>query len=307
MNPDGSGQVQVTHGDDYAPLWAPDRRTIFFSRLKADVGAALFVVSVGETPVPLTTFGDNDQAGWSPDGKLLLFERGGDVGNPSIWTMRPDGSGKRKLTEGGGSSWSPDGTKLVFTRHRPFTGGERLRTFVSDRDGRHARLIFRGGRGAIWSPDGKRIALVATQGCRGSGVYVVRVADGVARRISNDCSVRGTPRGDHLFGTNERDLIYGFAGNDVIDANPGDRPIVYYGRLDDDLVLAGPGNDYVVGGGGNDLLVGGPGQDYLNGERGNDLIRARDGEQDVVVCGPGRDRVIADLIDEVASDCEIVR
>jgi hypothetical protein len=36
-------------------------------------------------------------------------------------------------------------------------------------------------------------------------------------------------------------------------------------------------------------------------------VFARDGEVDRISCGPGRDRVIADPQDIVASDCEVVR
>ncbi len=79
--------------------------------------------------------------------------------------------------------------------------------------------------------------------------------------------VRGTRWRDRLMGSAKLDALYGLAGNDVI-----------------------------VGGRGTDLLFGGA---------GNDLVDARDGVGgDRVSCGPGRDRVLADATDRVASDCE---
>ena len=60
------------------------------------------------------------------------------------------------------------------------------------------------------------------------------------------------------------------------------------------------------------LIAGGdppvaPATDTLNGDEGDDRILVRDGQHDVVNCGPGFDRVIADTTDAVAADCEVVR
>ncbi len=73
-------------------------------------------------------------------------------------------------------------------------------------------------------------------------------------------------------------------------------------------VLRGLGGaDRLWGLGGADRLFGGPGKDALRGGDGNDTIAARDGARDTVVCGRGRDVVVADRLDRVARDCEIVR
>jgi RTX calcium-binding nonapeptide repeat (4 copies) len=73
--------------------------------------------------------------------------------------------------------------------------------------------------------------------------------------------------GGRIVGTARADLLRGTAGADAI-----------YGR---------GGNDRIYGLAGNDRLVGGPGVDRI-------------------WCGPGRDRVIADRLDRVAADCEVV-
>ena len=70
--------------------------------------------------------------------------------------------------------------------------------------------------------------------------------------------------------------------------------------------LGGP--DRLFGGRGADMLNGGAGPDVLDAGRGNDVIRARDQSRDIVRCGPGRDRVIADRSDVILVGCErIVR
>jgi hypothetical protein len=45
----------------------------------------------------------------------------------------------------------------------------------------------------------------------------------------------------------------------------------------------------------------------VSGDEGDDRIIVRDGDYDVVTCGPGIDRVVADPGDSVAADCERVR
>lgn len=87
--------------------------------------------------------------------------------------------------------------------------------------------------------------------------------------VATDETIRGTTVSDDLRGTGGDDRIFGLAGDDMI-----------------------------AGGYGSDRLWGGP---------GNDLLLARDGERDVVVCGPGRDDVA--LVDEfdVVSGCETLR
>jgi Ca2+-binding RTX toxin-like protein len=66
------------------------------------------------------------------------------------------------------------------------------------------------------------------------------------------------------------------------------------------------GPDTLWGLSGNDLLRGGPGRDRLLGGPGNDRILDREGARDTIACGHGVDRVLADRLDMVAKDCEIV-
>ena len=74
-----------------------------------------------------------------------------------------------------------------------------------------------------------------------------------------------------------------------------------------DILRGTPGPDVLRGLGGADLLVGGRGPDRLLAGAGNDVVRARDGVRDRIACGPGRDLVVADRVDRIARDCELVR
>jgi len=86
-------------------------------------------------------------------------------------------------------------------------------------------------------------------------------------------------------------------------------------------LLGGSGNDFVDGGSGPDKIVGAEGNDYVrDGERmggatdilvggeGNDVLDPinRPAKMDLVTCGGGFDRVLADRADVVAPDCERV-
>jgi Ca2+-binding RTX toxin-like protein len=134
----------------------------------------------------------------------------------------------------------------------------------------------------------------------------------------------GTRGDDRLQGTDGGDVILGLAGDDWITARGGD-DVVYGdgacppgakdasycstadGRDDGgDLLDGSEGDDQLFGQRGGDVLVGGPGQDLLDAGAGNDLVLARDGERDVVRCGSGIDLAIADRVDNVADDCEVV-
>ena len=144
----------------------------------------------------------------------------------------------------------------------------------------------------------------------------------------------GTDGPDTLRGTNGDDNLLGKGGNDNL-----------FGKRGSDNLLGGPGRDNVlggdegngsggdsnlVGGSGNDRVAGGLGSDNLEGAEGNDILidgtidesstddlSAGAGDdvipainrpafEDVVACGSGFDRVLADRKDIVASDCERV-
>jgi uncharacterized repeat protein (TIGR01451 family) len=113
---------------------------------------------------------------------------------------------------------------------------------------------------------------------------------GTAGKVLN-----GTARNDTLVGTARADRINGGRGNDRITAGGGN-----------DRVDGGPGNDSISGGSGNDSILGGTGRDSITGGPGNDAILVRDGQRDVVDCGPGKDTVTADKQDAVARNCEVV-
>jgi hypothetical protein len=83
--------------------------------------------------------------------------------------------------------------------------------------------------------------------------------------------------------------IYGLAGNDVINLNPGlTLPVYLNGGDGNDLLRGGLGNDVLTGAAGKDDLFGGGGNDRLNGNGGNDRLYGETGP-DRLYGGAGRD------------------
>lgn len=129
MNADGTGERALTDGvgSDEQPTWAPDGQTVYFASTRD---------RLGEPP----------REGLAPT---------------DVWAMDADGSDRRKLTRGPGTSRypavSPDGRKVVFQSDR--TGY--LKLFTMNADGTDVRQITFGAtcdQAPVWSPDGRAIA-----------------------------------------------------------------------------------------------------------------------------------------------------
>ncbi len=97
------------------------------------------------------------------------------------------------------------------------------------------------------------------------------------------------------------DFVNGAMGNDVVRGGAGDDWIRT--GIDHDVLIGGPGNDKLVGSDGRDVLRGGRGADWLGGGNGADRLYSRDAGRDVVSCGGGLDRGLADRADRL-SGCE---
>jgi len=109
-------------------------------------------------------------------------------------------------------------------------------------------------------------------------------------------AIRGNGKANRLKGTAAGDNMLGLGGKDVLRSLGGA-----------DCLNGGRGNDRLVAGADSDKLVGGKGKDRMLAGAGADIVRARDGQRDVVKCGAGKDTVFADKADRVAKDCERVR
>jgi Ca2+-binding RTX toxin-like protein len=127
-----------------------------------------------------------------------------------------------------------------------------------------------------------------------------------------DKNMVGGPGNDGLLGGIGSDNTLGGSGNDFLNGDIGsDRAVGGQGR---DLIEGWTGSDRMLGQGGGDLLIDGAidessKHDVLSGGEGDDIFLAENvpAVKDIVWCGSGFDRVVADSKDVVADDCEKVR
>jgi TolB protein len=174
MNADGSAVRRITRGPerDIMAAWSPDGRWIAFSRLKTEGGIPdLWLVRPDGTDAHMLVRRAGTPA-WSPNGTRIAVDLPG-----GIWTVRTDGSGRRKLISGdvGEAAWSPDGRRLVYTSWQH--GAPEL--YAANADGSGRRRLTRNADddfGARWSPDGARI--LYTHGRDGAHQVYVMNADG---------------------------------------------------------------------------------------------------------------------------------
>jgi Tol biopolymer transport system component len=130
---DGSGEKRLTSGGelDSRPLISPSARVVVFERRTAAGGPRdLYTVSVNGGPAHkiAASAGDEHEASFSPDGRLVAFVRTFAVGtgsNDDIYTVRPSGSKLRRLTNTGGlDEYAPNvlPKTIVFSRGKNAEG-----------------------------------------------------------------------------------------------------------------------------------------------------------------------------------------
>ena len=178
----------------YYPAWSPDCSQIAYTQDRA-----LWIASRdGSRRRQLVPFDESEpdsfigQADWSPDGSRIVYtsrryDYDLDRQYSSLWTVRPDGSDRRQLTDGDGGkwadyspNWSPDGTKIAFSRlvNTPNSSDEFIVTINSD--GQNETVLnYRSDHQSfpVWSPDGTQIAYLQVRYENPEVIEAVYVAD----------------------------------------------------------------------------------------------------------------------------------
>lgn len=122
--------------------WSPDSQKIL---TKTEDDKRIFLIDLSDNSTSYLTEGS--YANWSPDGNRITYS------NDGIWTMKSDGSDKKRLTTMGFMPlYSPDGSMILFAHH----GGEPYGLAIMNSDGSNiiwSLADFSGENiGIEWSP-----------------------------------------------------------------------------------------------------------------------------------------------------------
>jgi Tol biopolymer transport system component len=173
-----TGNVQrltTHHNDDENPLFSPDGKYIIYSS-EEDNNSDVWIMNAngsGQKNIsknPATDFHPT----WHPDGKTILFNSNrDDTSGFALYTMKPDGSDVKRLTDPSGfrtyASWPPDAKSILFVKWLKLdSAGEQRRDIcVMDANGKNEKNLTNSPAALngwpSWSPDGKQIIFSAKQ------------------------------------------------------------------------------------------------------------------------------------------------
>ena len=144
-------QLTDTPSNERDAEWSPDGQWIVFGSSAKGNEDLYLIPAAGGQIEPLTS-GPADElyAEWSPEGSRILFTSNRGGGSENVWTIAPDGTNLRQVTQS------------------------------SD------EVANRRGHLAAWSHDGQSILFVSARGREHLGIWSIPAAGGTAIQLSPD-------------------------------------------------------------------------------------------------------------------------
>ena len=168
-----------------SPSFSPDGSRIAFITNISGLPQVWTMPTSGGYPSLVTSFDDPvGFVNWSPDGQWLAFNVAPGGGfNEQIYVTRPDGTGLRRLTDGGKANnfldgWSPDGRYIAFSSNKRDPSA--TDSYLLDVTTGQARMIAQNkGVGSIAdvSRDGNYAVVDRLVNRGDNNLYLVRLSD----------------------------------------------------------------------------------------------------------------------------------
>ena len=260
----------------------------------------------------------HDVVGGGASDLAISFPDGGPSGHGEAWLLSDVRPGEQ-LTLG---ALGRRGQRLSGAPYGETVGSDLAMTRDTTGDGRADLLIGAPGSEFAGRSSAGAVYILGLAGRAAPACSAARAGSGAIRGTDGGDRLTGSPRRDGIVGYIGADCLAGAAGNDTLVGDPGDDRLGggtgadrLFGGTGRDVLRGGPGRDFLAGGPQADDFFGGPGADRIDARglgrdrvlagTGGDFIRASDRALDVVDCGPGRDRIIADPGDRLRG-CERV-
>ncbi|MBM3130622.1 MAG: hypothetical protein FJ009_18580 [Chloroflexi bacterium] len=142
---DGVFKTIVNLGvDGNGPTFSPDGKQIVFSGCMPNTNTCgLMIASTSGGGARQVTTDNGGNADWSPRGDKIVYQTSDGAGHRQVFTVNPDGSGKKQLTTGksndGQPVWSRDGGSIFW---RSDQNGTAWAIYVMNADGSGQRKLI---------------------------------------------------------------------------------------------------------------------------------------------------------------------
>jgi Tol biopolymer transport system component len=195
MNADGTNLQQLTRnaGANILPKASPDGQYIVFTSNRDNRGAFnIWRMDMdGSNPIQLTHGSGETDPVCSPDGRWVVYSKGGpevNAAQKTLWRIPIDGGEPVQLTTrpSSGAAISPDGTGIACKYKQdatspwqiaviPFTGGQPIKLFDAPQSPPNIWLR--------WTPDGRAISYVSKRGGN-SNIWSQPVGGGPPQQVT---------------------------------------------------------------------------------------------------------------------------